>query len=147
MNNDQLKFRIFDKKEKRYRGTGGDEIFMLTSDGELVFWNVRDGKHRAADKSLFVLERCTGFKDENGCLIYEGDIIEKPDPAFCLSKKFFRQAVYFVPHYSKFFAMKPGSGIRHPLDSDDALNYRIIGNVNENNKLMDSKISYDRYEK
>ena len=51
MSRDDLGFRVWDCEWKSYRGSGGDEIFMLTPDGELVYWSVRDGKHHSADNS------------------------------------------------------------------------------------------------
>lgn len=147
MSNDRFKFRVFDNALGFYREECFNEMFLLSPDGGLVFWHVRDGKLRPEDNSRFVVEACTGFKDANGRLIYAGDIIEKRDNNFCLTEKYLRRAVYHVPFYAKFFAMKPGAGTRFPLDEDSAKEYRVIGNINENRELLDLKAHYDRHGK
>ena len=67
MNNDRFKFRVWDNDRKCY-----------TSVKPVVLCNDRYTREIAMqdnDDLQYVIEQCTGLKDKNGRLIYEGDIV------------------------------------------------------------------------
>lgn len=123
MENSRFKFRVWDKVSKRY--------FYL----ELKFGD--NGYHPDFITDP-VFEQCTGLKDKNGKLIFEGDIIHdlgeiEPICSLPLIVRWDdRTAGFYLDHQK--IGMRASLG---RIDSADSHNYEIIGNIHEQQEQKD----------
>lgn len=103
---DRFKFRVWWKKENRYRiDTHIIPIGHLTD---------------FANSDEYVIEQCTGLKDKNGSLIYEGDRIFDGD--------YFWQVKW--DNYNAQWILSDPEGYE-TLTEPDAKYLEIIGNIHE----------------
>lgn len=122
--NDRFKFRVWDKPRKKYE----DISKLINQKGELVSFEVRDDLSKFYD-----IEQCTGLKDKNGKLIYEGDICI---PAEDMADK--AGEVYRAESGAYFIKGRMKSGMEYDFGIYWHHNmYEIIGNIHENADLLE----------
>ena len=124
---DRLKYRVWDKERKCFFN---DDEFILYPDGEESFFNAD------YDFAETVVEQCTGLKDKNGKLIYEGDIlggIYGGYIAWCDEEKSFQM---FSPSHECMSCS--GDVLWQEITEDDG-NLEVIGNIHENKDLLGDK--------
>lgn len=124
---DRFKFRFWDKKEKEYFTCGNIDH----KSGIFKTYPYRTYNWCFEHKNI-IAEQCTGLKDKNSKLIYEGDIVklssdrsvlcpvvwDNEETGFCVK---YKKELYRFNPYKKY----------HLLE--------VIGNIHENADLLEVK--------
>lgn len=123
----QLKFRAWDKLEKRfiYPDKGYQGHFALDLNGR--FYNLQNG----SGGDDYIVQQSTGLKDKNEKEIYEGDIVQK---------MIIGPVEYFLGEFSIGGVTPLKDFLIIPSDENQPLNFNldleIIGNIFENPELL-----------
>lgn len=120
--NNRFKFRTWDNAYKKYRNG------LAIHDNQVCTY----------DDNTCVLEQCTGLRDKNGKLIYEGDLIKDDDRVYkvIFSYEDVASCGCCVPSFTGCgFVMEDNRGYRGDLKSSKQL--KVIGNVHETPELLE----------
>ena len=119
---DRFKFRAWDEMKQLYKDDIQDCFKFFKDKCFACFQNYLD------NQDIFKIEQCTGLRDKNGKLIYEGDIVETHDYTTEHSQIVFDKGCYVLK--SKDVA------IYDHLSSYEK-QCEIIGNIHENPELLE----------
>lgn len=131
--NDRFKFRAWDKSFRRMIYN----IFFFWKENTITVYELhKDASKSYLPNSHIVLEQCTGLKDKNGRLIYEGDIVKRIDKYDSESS-----AVLLQVEWNN----KGGRYITTDKTHDtwtfsySDYEYEVIGNIHENPELLEAQ--------
>jgi uncharacterized phage protein (TIGR01671 family) len=131
--NDRFKFRVWSEEDCGYMES--NDIFRLTHSGKLVFNNDSLNREPECNPKRYICELCTGLKDKNGKLIYEGDIVIKSDVS---AIGYSRTRVCKVHWHNDWlsWAITTQYGDTYELSEFEPQQYEVIGNIHENADLI-----------
>ena len=125
---DRFKFRVWCKTHKEWEK---DQVLISNKNYYLIM-NNRFTKQTDLEPKNHIISFCTGLKDKNGRLIYEGDIIYKKGTKNHKGEKMYSEVVW-DQMYAEFNISDDNGMHRMPSNSN---NIEIIGNIYENPELL-----------
>lgn len=132
--NDRLRFRAWDKSFCRMIYN----IFFFWKENTITVYELhKDGSKSYLPNSHIVLEQCTGLKDKNGQLIYEGDIVKATfkymgsnTENWCFAVAFSDGAFGYFDELGRFGLLANfGTGAM----------FQVVGNIHKNPELLEDK--------
>lgn len=129
---DILKFRVWYKPNECYIDINDGDMFYLEPNGRLTI-GVYDGDAddmRYLREEDIIVERCTGLKDKNGKLIYEGDIISFNEIKECGTVVWDKNNLLWR------YCGKNEKHYVQPLGDLDMDYWQVVGNIHENEELL-----------
>ncbi len=123
MKSDRLRFRAWDPQKQRYY-----DDFLVRSDGDgAMYTPLEEGE----DENRLIIEQCTGLKDGNGKLIYEGDFVQSKFNGLGRIVHYHAALVVAWKNEVCFYGHKTTS-TPIPLDTE---NIEVIGNIHQNSEF------------
>lgn len=135
--NDRFRFRVWNEKEKIFEEINFERTdgFFISQDGKLFEITRLDYDSSYIDERPdLIKEFCTGIKDKNGKLIYEGDIVLLTDEdAFEQPRKTIVRWAEENACFGLFISHK----LYYGFGSYESEFFEVIGNIHENPELLE----------
>lgn len=130
--NDRFKFRVWNKPGNSYISAKDDADFMYLEEEGNITVGLYDGDLEDMmylKEEDLIIEWCTGLKDKNGRLIYEGDIVFHRDKSVEIGKVEWDKGGFFVV-CNKWVI---------PWNFFTPSRWEVVGNIHENKELLKGK--------
>lgn len=129
---DRFKSRVYDKAVKRY--LTDNDVYEIT-DGILdTLYDLLNDENRnfVLGRHDLIFEQCTGLKDKNGKLIYEGDVV-----SLVPEIEKIRYVVKWDEYNAQLFLDGLNKRVRIDFNTID-LKLEVVGNIHENPELLEA---------
>ena len=130
---DRFKLRVYDNAVKRY--LTDNDVYEIT-DGILdTLYDLLNDENRnfVLGRHDLIFEQCTGLKDKNGKLIYEGDVV-----SLVPEIEKIRYVVKWDEYNAQLFLDGLNKRVRIDFNTID-LKLEVVGNIHENPELLEEK--------
>ena len=133
--NDRLRFRVWDKVEECFINLCF-AIFYIEPNGEITIGiynnsNVDDVVY--CKEENICVEQCTGLKDANGVLLYEGDVVN----ILCEVEE--QGVLEWASEEAQFVVRAEQAGFVANFDNYRGTDLEVIGNIHENPELLEAE--------
>lgn len=141
---DRFKFRVWHKKRKKFYkvlhlhidDTMGEKIWVTAEGLDLMSG---DNCHISIQPKDCIVNQCTGLKDSDGDLIYEGDILDT-GYGVKLTCKYGKIGYNSSDTYAgEGLYLEKLERYKGTMQFSDNIYYTIIGNIHENPELLNAK--------
>lgn len=135
---DKYRFRAWDKQEKKYIYGVERGLDVVSQAGNIRVLSIAE----IDDSERYVLEQCSGLKDSQGQLIYEGDIVQITEKENEIYKErlliTLKNGIFWAndnddSEYSELVTVD--EMVNDDAETFEILDNRIIGNIHEGPRL------------